>query len=93
MRCLVFSWTTLPRHRRKPTSLQTTVWRLMQGWDEEMLKIEIESLQGMDFDIGLAGFDDDEIADLFAGDDKSDVEEDDFDLSDALEKGCLCGAW
>ena len=61
------------------------------GWDEEMLKIEIESLQGMDFDIGLAGFDDDGIADPFAGDDKSDVEEDDFDLSDALEKAALCG--
>jgi len=59
------------------------------GWDEELLRIEIETLQGMDFDIGLAGFDDDEIADLFAGDDNSDVEEDDFDLSDALEQAAF----
>lgn len=59
------------------------------GWDEELLRIEIEALQGMDFDIGLAGFDDDEIADLFAGDDTSDVEEDDFDLNDALEKAAF----
>ena len=59
------------------------------GWDEELLRIEIEALQGMDFDIGLAGFDDDEIADLFAGDDNSDVEEDDFDLSDALEQAAF----
>jgi len=59
------------------------------GWDEKLLRIEIEALQGMDFDIGLAGFDDDEIADLFAGDDTSDVEEDDFDLSDALEQAAF----
>ena len=59
------------------------------GWDEELLRIEIEALQGMDFDIGLAGFDDDEIADLFAGNDNSDVEEDDFDLSDALEQAAF----
>lgn len=56
------------------------------GWDEELLRIEIEALQGMDFDVGLTGFNDDEIADLFAGDDKSEAEDDDFDLSAALEK-------
>src|SRR5574344_1811948 len=26
------------------------------GWDEELLKIEIESLQGEDFDVSLTGF-------------------------------------
>ena len=56
------------------------------GWDEELLRIEIEALQGMDFDVGLTGFNDDEIADFFAGDDKSEAEDDDFDLSTALEK-------
>lgn len=56
------------------------------GWDEELLRIEIEALQGMDFDVGLTGFNDDEIADFFAGDDKSEAEDDDFDLSAALEK-------
>lgn len=56
------------------------------GWDEELLRIEIEALQGMDFDVGLTGFNDDEIADLFAGDDKSGAEDDDFDLTAALEK-------
>ena len=56
------------------------------GWDEELLRIEIEALQGMDFDVGLTGFNDDEIADLFVGDDKSEAEDDDFDLSAALEK-------
>lgn len=36
------------------------------GWDEELLKIEMEELQAADFDMGLTGFREDEIADLFA---------------------------
>ena len=56
------------------------------GWDEELLRIEIESLQGADFDVSLTGFGEDEIADLFASDSEKDVKDDDFDLSAALEK-------
>lgn len=56
------------------------------GWDEELLRIEIESLQGEDFDVSLTGFEADEIADLFAEDKESDVKDDDFDLTAALEK-------
>ena len=56
------------------------------GWDEELLRIEIEALQGMDFDVGLTGFNDDEIAELFDANGKSEAEDDDFDLSAALEK-------
>lgn len=56
------------------------------GWDEELLRIEIEALQSEDFDIGLTGFDESEIADLFGSDDTSGVKDDDYDLSAALEK-------
>ena len=56
------------------------------GWDEELLRLEIEALEGMDFDVSLTGFNEDEISDLFAGADTSDTQDDDFDLSDALEK-------
>lgn len=56
------------------------------GWDEELLRIEIEALQNEDFDIGLTGFDESEIADLFGSDDTSGVKDDDYDLSAALEK-------
>ena len=59
------------------------------GWDEELLRIEIESLQGADFDVSLTGFGEDEIADLFAGDGEKDVKDDDFDLSAALEKAAF----
>ena len=56
------------------------------GWDEELLRVEIEELQGMDFDIGLTGFDESEVIDLFADGDGSDAKDDDFDLTAALEK-------
>lgn len=56
------------------------------GWDEELLRIEIESLQGENFDVSLTGFDDSEIADLFGGDKDKEVKDDDFDLTAALEK-------
>ena len=55
-------------------------------WDEELLKLEIEALEGMDFDVSLTGFNEDEIADLFADSEGTGAEDDDFDLSDALEK-------
>ena len=59
------------------------------GWDEELLRLEIESLEGMDFDVSLTGFNEDEIADLFADGESTGAEDDDFDLSDALEKAAF----
>jgi DNA modification methylase len=56
------------------------------GWDEELLRVEIESLQAEDFDIGLTGFDEKEIADLFGSGDETSVKDDDYDLTAALEK-------
>ena len=55
------------------------------GWDEEMLRVEIEALQEQAFDLSLTGFDADELADLFA-DDEEETKDDDFDLTAALEK-------
>lgn len=59
------------------------------GWDEELLRIEIESLQAESFDIGLTGFDEKEIADLFSDCKEAEIEEDDFDLTKALEKAAF----
>ena len=58
------------------------------GWDEELLRVEIEALQGEDFDILLTGFDAAEIDDLF-GKEKEAVEDDDYDLTSALEKAAF----
>lgn len=60
------------------------------GWDEELLRVEIESLQAEDFNIGLIGFDEKEIASLFDTD--ADAKEDDFDVDAELEKPCFSKA-
>ena len=54
------------------------------GWDEELLRVEIEALQGMDFDPLLTGFDEAELADLFG--EETEAKEDDFDVDAELEK-------
>ena len=55
------------------------------GWDEELLKIEMEELQNLGYDLGYTGFDEKELADLFGIGDKE-VKDDEFDLTAALEK-------
>ena len=59
------------------------------GWDEELLRVEIEALQADAFDLSLTGFDDAEIADLF---DTGDAKEDDFDVDEELNKPCFSQA-
>jgi len=54
------------------------------GWDEELLRLEIESLQGMEFDVGLLGFEPAELNKLMT--DEDGIEEDDFDVDAELQK-------
>ena len=54
------------------------------GWDEELLAVEMEELQNLGFDLGLTGFDEKELADLFEVD--NETKDDDFDIDEALEK-------
>ena len=79
----------LTEAQKKAYILADNRMALDAGWDEELLRIEIESLQGADFDVSLTGFGEDEIADLFSGDSEKDVKDDDFDLSAALEKAAF----
>lgn len=55
------------------------------GWDEELLRIEIESLKAEDFDVELTGFDTAELDKLLSpsGDE---IKDDDFDVDAELEK-------
>lgn len=57
------------------------------GWDEEMLKVELEALEGEAFDLSLTGFDEKELSDLFK--EESEVKDDDYDLTAALEKAAF----
>mgnify|MGYP000910794625 FL=1 len=74
----------LTEAQKKAYILADNRFALDAGWDEEMLRVEMEALQDMDFDISLTGFDEAEIADLFAADD-NEAQEDDFDEDAALQ--------
>lgn len=50
------------------------------SWDDELLAIELEQLQELDFDLELTGFEDFEISDLLNNDDDAD------DLGEKLEE-------
>ena len=76
----------LTEAQKKAYILADNRMALDAGWDEELLRIEIESLQGEDFDVSLTGFEEQELADLFAIEGDKAAKDDDFDLSAALEK-------
>lgn len=57
------------------------------GWDEELLRLEIESLQGMEFDVGLLGFEPAELNKLMT--DEDGIEEDDFDVDAELQNPAI----
>lgn len=47
---------------------------LNSGWDQSMLKIELQELEGMDFDLSLTGFNFDELGDLLVEDEEMEFE-------------------
>lgn len=56
------------------------------GWDEELLRLELEGLGALGFDLQLLGFDIPELDEYFSDGSKKEVKDDNFDLSAALEK-------
>lgn len=81
----------LTEAQKKAYILADNRFALDAGWDEELLRVEIESLQGADFDLALTGFDEKELADLFAADD-TEAKGNDFDVDAELEKPCISKA-
>lgn len=61
---------------------------LNAGWDEELLALEFGELKDLGFDLELTGFGLDEVEKLFASD-TTQVQEDDFDLTAALEQAAF----
>jgi len=59
------------------------------GWDEELLRVEIEALQAEAFDLALTGFDEKELSKLFDG---NEVKDDGFDVDAELLKPCFSKA-
>lgn len=54
------------------------------GWDEELLRVEIEALQADAFDLALTGFDEKELSKLF--DDGNETEDDGFNVEEELKR-------
>ena len=79
----------LSEAQKKAYILADNRMSLDAGWDDELLKVEMASLQEMGFDVGMTGFDESELADLFADGDKAGAMDDDFDLTAALEKAAF----
>lgn len=77
----------LTESQKKAYILADNRMALDAEWDEELLAIEMEELHNLGFDLNLTGFDDSEIADLFAVDDE--VQDDNFDVDSELENPCF----
>ena len=73
----------LTEAQKKAYILADNRMALDAGWDEDLLRVEIEALQAEDFDLGLTGFDEKELAAFF---DADDAEDDNFDVDAELEK-------
>lgn len=72
----------LTEAQKKAYILADNRMALDAGWDEELLRVEIEALQAEDFDLGLTGFDEKELAAFF----DEEAEDDNFDVDAELEK-------
>ena len=81
----------LTEAQKKAYILADNRFALDAGWDEELLRVEIEALQGENFDVSLTGFDEKELADLF-GAEAGDGQEDGFDVDAELQKPCMAQA-
>lgn len=77
----------LTETQRRAYILADNKLSLNAGWDDEMLAVELSELQAADFDLGLTGFDEKELAGFF--DTADDAKEDDFDVDAELEKPCI----
>jgi DNA modification methylase len=56
----------LTENQRRALILADNKLTLNAGWDEEMLRLEIEALRDADYDLNLIGFEDEELALLLA---------------------------
>lgn len=68
----------LSETQRKALIIADNRIALNAGWDEDLLKLELEALQMDDFDLEVLGFDPAEIDDLLFGEDDAEEEEEDI---------------
>ena len=77
--CIVLSGLT--EAQKKAYIIADNKMALNAGWNEELLKIELENLKELDFDLELTGFDVDELDDILGKNEEDpEVIEDDFEV-------------
>lgn len=77
--CIVLSGLT--EAQKKAYVIADNKMALNAGWNEELLKNELENLKELDFDLELTGFNIDELDELFKEDEEEqEIVEDDFDI-------------
>lgn len=76
--CIVLSGLT--EAQKKAYIIADNKMALNAGWDDELLKLELENLKELDFDLELTGFNVDELEDIFQAEEEKEVVEDDFEV-------------
>ena len=76
--CIVLSGLT--EAQKKAYIIADNKMALNAGWDDELLKIELENLKELDFDLELTGFNVDELDDILGTEEEKEVVEDDFEI-------------
>lgn len=87
--CIVLSGLT--EAQKKAYIIADNKMALNAGWDEELLKIELENLKELDFDLELTGFNVDELDDIFQVEEEQEIVEDDFDIEPPEEPKAKLG--
>ena len=83
----------LTKAQKKAYVIADNKLALNAGWNEELLKIELESLQELDFDLELLGFDENELEKLLGETkeiDMNDFFEESAEVSEKKEKTIIC---
>lgn len=78
--CIVETYLT--ESQRKAYILADNRLALDAGWDDEMLKVELNELKDMDFDLDLIGFNEEELNRYVSNDELSDFNESDTEGED-----------
>lgn len=76
--CIVLSGLT--EVQKKAYIIADNKMALNAGWDDELLKLELENLKELNFNLELTGFNIDELEDVFQVQEEQEVIEDDFDI-------------
>lgn len=78
----------LSEAQKKAYILADNKMALDAGWDEDLLRVEIDALKDMGVDLDLTGFDENELTKLFAECDDG-TKDDEFDVDEELKKPCF----